>query len=143
MNSVGIGYLAVNVGLRVRVGQIVRVACSVTVHVVITGYKVSLVLVVVVVVEVCVTGGGIIVVVVVVFCVNGGGIIVEILYTVVVTCDCQCLIRAQHSVLTYHFDYGRRPRLNRDLGRCGWKSLSRIFNESDRDRKVFGQDRGT
>ena len=58
-------------GLSVRVGQIVRVACSVVVHVVIIGYKVSLVLVVVVVVEVWGMGGG---------------IIVEMLYIVVVTC---------------------------------------------------------
>jgi hypothetical protein len=55
----------------VRVGQIVRVACSVVVHVVMTGYRVSLVVVVVVVV-----------------CVTGGGIIVEMLYAVVVTWKC-------------------------------------------------------
>lgn len=46
--------------MRVRVGQIVRlVTCSVVVHVLIIGYRVSLV--VVCAVEVCVTGGGIIV----------------------------------------------------------------------------------
>jgi hypothetical protein len=55
------------------VGQIVRVACSVVVHVVIIGYKVSLAVAVVVVVEVWVTGGG---------------TIVEMPYNVVVTCDC-------------------------------------------------------
>ena len=68
-------------GLIVRVGQIVRVARSVVVHVVMIGYKVSLV----VVVDVCVTGGGIIVVmeisttvvVAVEVCVAGGGMIVE------------------------------------------------------------------
>lgn len=48
-----------------------RVACSIVVHVVIIGYKVSLVVVVEVAVEVWVMGGG---------------IIVEMLYTVVVTC---------------------------------------------------------
>ena len=78
-------------GLIVRVGQIVRVACSVVVHVVMIGYRVSLV----VVVDVCVTGGGIIVVmetsttvvVAVKVCVAGGGKIVEIetAVTVVVT----------------------------------------------------------
>lgn len=65
----------------VRVGQIVRVACSVVVHVVMIGYRVSLV----VVVDVCVTGGEIIVVVetsttvvvAVEVCVTGGGMIVE------------------------------------------------------------------
>jgi hypothetical protein len=71
----------VNVGLIVRVGQIVRVACSVVVHVLMIGYRVSLV----VVVDVCVTGGGIIVVTktsttvvaAVKVCVAGGGMIVE------------------------------------------------------------------